>query len=119
MAHLESTPTDSVVSFTATRKTADRLYKIFRKNGKRAVSIHGELDDSTFKERFERFVTGNVNHLIAGDMNAVKLDIDNVTQVINYDVPEEVAEYKDRAELVGKGKATDRKSTRLNSSHVA
>src|SRR5690625_72234 len=106
MAHLESTPTDSVVIFTASRKTADRLYKIFRKNGKRAVSIHGELDDNTFKERFERFVTGNVNHLIAGDMNAAKLDIDNVTQVINYDVLEEVAEYKDRAELVGKGKAT-------------
>lgn len=106
MAHLDLTPADSVVIFTASRKTADRLYKIFRKNGKRAVSIHGELDDKTFKERFERFITGNVNHLIAGDMNAEKLEIDNVTQVINYDVPEEATEYRHRAELVGSGKAT-------------
>src|SRR5690625_6268826 len=95
MAHLESTPTDSVVIFTASRKTADRLYKIFRKNGKRAVSIHGELDDNTFKERFERFVTGNVNHLIAGDMNAAKLDIDNVTRS-----EEHTSELQSRGHLV-------------------
>lgn len=106
MAHLDQVPTEAVVIFTASRKTADRLYKIFRKSNKRAVSIHNSLDKETFKERFERFSSGNVQHLIAGELSASDLPIEEATQVINYDVPENVNEYKLRAELVGDGKKT-------------
>jgi len=106
MAHLDNTPSDIVLIFTASRRTADRLYRVFRKSGKRAVSIHDKLDEATFSDRFERFTSGNVQHLIAGEISAAELDISGVTQVINYDVPEEVAEYKFRADLVGNGRAT-------------
>lgn len=106
MAHLESTPADTVLIFTASRRTADRLYRVFRKNGMRAVSIHDNLDKATFTERFGRFKEKNVQHLIAGQISASELSIDEVTQVINYDVPEEVGEYKLRADLIGDGKAT-------------
>lgn len=106
MAHLDQVPTEAVVIFTASRKTADRLYKIFRKSNKRAVSIHNSLDKDTFNERFNRFKSGNVQHLIAGDLSASDLPLEEATQVINYDVPEEVSEYKLRADLVGDGKKT-------------
>ena len=106
MAHLDQVPTEAVVVFTASRKTADRLYKIFRKSNKRAVSIHNSLDKDTFNERFGRFTSGNVQHLIAGDLSAADLPLKEATQVINYDVPEDVNEYKLRAELVGDGKKT-------------
>lgn len=106
MAHLEKTPSDTVLIFTASRRTADRLYRVFRKSGKRAVSIHDKLDKETFRERFDRFASGNVQHLIVGEMSASDIGISDVNQVINYDVPEEVAEYKFRADLVGNGKAT-------------
>jgi len=106
MAHLDQVPTEAVVVFTASRKTADRLYKIFRKSNKRAVSIHNSLDKDTFNERFGRFTSGNVQHLIAGDLSASDLPLKEATQVINYDVPEDVNEYKLRAELVGDGKKT-------------
>jgi superfamily II DNA/RNA helicase len=106
MAHLDNSPTDTALIFTASRRTADRLYRVFRKSGKRAVSVHDKLDDNTFKERFDRFTSGNVNHLIAGEMSAARLEIEDIAQVINYDVPEEVGEYKLRAELIGNGKAT-------------
>ncbi len=96
----------SVVIFTASRKTADRLYKILRKNDRRAVSIHPQLEKDVFSERFERFTSGNVQHLIAGEMSADDIPLENAGQVINYDVPEEVEEYKLRADLVGDGKAT-------------
>lgn len=98
--------TDSVVIFTASRKTADRLYKILRKNDRRAVSIHQQLEKDVFNERFERFTSGNVQHLLVGEMSAADVPLENTGQVINYDVPEEVEEYKLRAELVGDGKAT-------------
>lgn len=106
MAHLDNNPADSVVVFTASRKTADRLYKIFRKSNKRAVSVHSGLDKQIFDERFERFASENVQHLLVGDLSAGDLPLNHAAQVINYDVPDEVAEYKLRAELVGNGKAT-------------
>lgn len=106
MAHLDNSKTDTVVIFTASRRTADRLYKILRKSGRRAVSIHDKTDKKTFDERFGRFTSGNVQHLIVGELSAGDLPLEHATQVINYDVPEEVNEYKLRAELVGSGKAT-------------
>ncbi len=106
MAHLDNHQADTVVIFTASHRTADRLYKIFRKSNRRAVSVHNKLDEDNFKERFGRFTSGNVQHLIVGEMSADDLPLEHATQVINYDVPEDVNEYKLRAELVGSGKAT-------------
>lgn len=106
MAHLDNHKSDTVVIFTASRRTADRLYKILRKSDRRAVSIHNELDKSAFDERFGRFTSGNVQHLLVGEMSAADLPLEHASQVINYDVPEEVEEYKLRAELIGNGKAT-------------
>lgn len=106
MAHLKEGPTDHVVIFTASKRTADRLYRILRKNGKSAASLHSRLEEPLLKERFERFTTGSADHLIVGELSAKDLDLNKVTQVINYDVPEEIEEYKYRAELVGSGKAT-------------
>lgn len=106
MAHLDNHSADSVVIFTASRKTADRLYKILRKSNRRAVSLHDKIDKKTFDERFGRFTSGNVQHMIIGEISAGDISLDHAEQVINYDVPEDVNEYKLRAELVGSGKAT-------------
>jgi superfamily II DNA/RNA helicase len=106
MAHLENHNNDSVVIFTASRKTADRLYKILRKNNRRAVSLHDKLEKDVFNERFSRFTSGDVQNLLVGEMSAADLPLEHASQVINYDVPEEVSEYKLRAELVGDGKAS-------------
>lgn len=106
MAHLNSHQADTVIIFTASRRTADRLYKIFRKSNKRAVSIHDQIEKDTFDERLERFTSGNVQHLIVGELSASDIPLEYATQVINYDVPEEVEEYRLRADLVGDGKAS-------------
>ena len=44
--------------------------------------------------------------LVVGGLSATDINLDKVTQVINYDVPSDVDEYRYRAELVGSGKAT-------------
>lgn len=106
MNHLDNHSADSVVIFTASRKTADRLYKILRKSDNRAVSIHNQLDNEIFKERLERFTSNNVQNLLVGEMSAADIPLEQAAQVINYDVPEDVEEYKLRADLVGDGKAT-------------
>ncbi|CAN5425599.1 DEAD/DEAH box helicase [soil metagenome] len=106
MAHLDENKDDTVVIFAASRRTADRLYKIFRKSGRRAVSIHDKVDEKTYEQRFGMFTDGSVQNLIVGELSAGDIALEHATKVINYDVPEDVSEYKLRAELVGDGKAT-------------
>ncbi len=106
MAHLDDNKSDTVVIFAASRRTADRLYKILRKSGRRAVSIHDKVDEKTYNQRFQMFTDGSVQHLIIGQLSAKDIPLEHASQVINYDVPEEVEEYKLRAELIGDGKAT-------------
>jgi superfamily II DNA/RNA helicase len=106
MAHLDENKNDTVVIFAASRRTADRLYKILRKSGRRAVSIHDKVDEKTYQQRFGMFTDGSVQHLIVGELSASDIALEHASKVINYDVPEDVEEYKLRAELVGDGKAT-------------
>lgn len=106
MAHIENTPTDTCVIFTASKRGTDRLYRIFRKNNLKVTSIHGKLSDEKRAQRFANFTNGDVQYLLVSDISAAELNLSNVTQVINYDVPNEPEEYKYRANLVGSGKAT-------------
>ncbi|MEX0895032.1 MAG: DEAD/DEAH box helicase [Balneolaceae bacterium] len=106
MSQLENNSSENIVIFTASRRTADRLYRVLRKSGRRAASIHSKLDKKTYDERLERFTSNNVQHLIVGELSAEDLNLDSATQVINYDVPEEIGEYKLRAELLTNGKGT-------------
>ncbi|MEO1020969.1 MAG: DEAD/DEAH box helicase [Bacteroidota bacterium] len=103
MAYLSGLPSVRVAVFAASKRTTDRLYRIIRNKGIGVVSINEGLDPEFYTERFERFKSGEVNVLLAGGLNAEQVDLDSVTQIINYDVPGEVDEYRYRAGLVGKG----------------
>lgn len=104
IAHLDKTPSDKVIIFAASSRTADRLYRVLRKSGRRASSIHDGLNKNTLDERLGRFTGNDVQHLIVGGISAGELNTGPVTQVINYDVPEETAEYKLRADILGDGR---------------
>ncbi|GAB5410268.1 MAG: hypothetical protein BalsKO_26330 [Balneolaceae bacterium] len=106
MAHLESSKAKKVMVFTASKRTTDRLFHIIKKKNWGVVSVSAGLDDDTYNERFARFTTGEMRVCLVGGMEASKVDIDQVQEVINYDVPSEVEEYRYRAELVGNGKAS-------------
>ncbi len=105
MAHLEKSPTDKVVVFAASKRTTDRLFRIILKKNWGVVSVHEGIDQATFDERFEKFTSGEMKVLLVGGIPAKDINIDEVKQVINYDVPGDVDEYRYRAELVGNGKA--------------
>ncbi|NGP77797.1 DEAD/DEAH box helicase [Balneolaceae bacterium YR4-1] len=106
MAHIEKTPADKCVIFTASKRGTDRLYRIFRKNNMKVTSLHGKLSDEKRSQRFANFANGDVQFLLVSDISASELNLDKVTQVINYDVPNDPDEYKYRANLVGAGKAS-------------
>lgn len=106
MAHLEDSKTDNCVIFTASKRGTDRLYRVIRKKGKKATSLHGKLSEEKRAQRFANFTNGDVQYLLVADISAAELGLDRVTQVINYDVPNDPDEYRYRADLVGSGKAS-------------
>ncbi|WP_428235401.1 DEAD/DEAH box helicase [Gracilimonas sp.] len=105
LAHLEDTLTDKIVVFAASKRTTDRLFRIIRKKGWGVVSINEGLKQEYYDERFGKFTSGDMKILLVGGLSATEIELNEVKQVINYDVPNEVEEYKYRAELVGNGKA--------------
>ncbi len=105
MAHLESEPVRKIVIFAASKRTTDRLFRIILKKKWGVVSVNEGIDEDTFNERFGKFTSGEMKILLVGGMSARDIEINKVQQVINYDVPGDVDEYRYRAELVGKGDA--------------
>lgn len=106
MAHVEETPEERCVVFTASKRGTDRLYKTLRKHNFKATSLYGKLSDEKIAQRLANFTNGDIQFLLVADISAAALDIDNVAQVINYDVPSDPDEYRYRTDLVGSGKAT-------------
>lgn len=105
MAHIDESPEDRCVIFTASKRGTDRLYKILRKRNYRATSLHSNLSDEKHAQRFANFTNGDVQFLLVGDLSAASLNITDVKQVINYDVPKDPDEYRFRSNLVSDGKA--------------
>jgi superfamily II DNA/RNA helicase len=106
MAHLEDTPTDNCVIFTASKRGTDRLYRILRERNLKATSLHAKLSDEKRSQRFSNFTNGDVQYLLVADIPAVELGLERVTQVINYDVPNDPDEYRYRAGLIDSGTAS-------------
>lgn len=105
MAHLEESNSKKVIVFAASNRTTDRLFRIIRKKNWGVVSIDEELEQNIYEERFAKFTSGEMRVLLVGGIPANKVEIEAVDEVINYDVPGELDEYRYRAELVGGGKA--------------
>lgn len=105
VAHINSTPTDTCVIFTASKRGTDRLYRVLRKRNFSATSIHGKLSDEKRSQRYSNFTNGDVQFLLVAEISAADLDLNKIKQVINYDVPNDPDEYRYRAGLVEKGKA--------------
>ncbi len=106
MARLEQSKAKKVMVFAASKRTTDRLFHIIRKKSWGVVSVSSDLNEETYNERFARFTSGEMRICLVGGMAANEVEIEAVEEVINYDVPSEVEEYRYRAELVGNKKAS-------------
>ena len=88
--------------FVRTKRGADRLVGKLARAGVDAVAMHGDLSQRARERALERFEAGKVKTLIATDVAARGLDLDNVTQVINFDPPEEDKGYVHRTGRTGR-----------------
>tara|TARA_B110000014_G_C20124054_1_gene597300 strand:- start:3063 stop:4349 length:1287 start_codon:yes stop_codon:yes gene_type:complete len=84
------------IIFTRTKHGANRLVKQLDKAGINAIAIHGNKSQGARTKALERFKQGSVPLLVATDIASRGIDVDGVTHVFNYDLPNEPESYVHR-----------------------
>jgi ATP-dependent RNA helicase RhlE len=92
----------STLVFVRTRRGADRLVQKLARQGVAAAAMHGDMSQGARERALSRFEAGKVETLVATDVAARGLDLDDVTHVINYDPPEEDKGYVHRTGRTGR-----------------
>lgn len=92
--------------FTRMKYGADKLATELIRRGFRADAIHGNLRQSKRQRVLQAFRDDKINILIATDVAARGLDIDDVSHVINYDAPESYEDYIHRIGRTGRANKT-------------
>jgi len=75
------------IIFTATKVSADKLAVQLSAVGYKAAALHGDLRQNIRNRRIDEFRRGKVQFLVATDVAARGIDINDVTHVINFDLP--------------------------------
>lgn len=90
---LKSEKYELVLVFMASKRAADNIAAKFRKHGFSADSFHGDLHQEDRNYTLEEFKAKKIKILFATDLVARGLDIDDVSCVINFDLPRSSADY--------------------------
>jgi ATP-dependent RNA helicase DeaD len=92
----------SAVVFCRTRDEVDRLTETMNGRGYRAQALHGGMDQPQRDRVMNRLRSGSIDLLLATDVAARGLDIEQLTHVVNYDVPSAPESYVHRIGRVGR-----------------
>jgi ATP-dependent RNA helicase RhlE len=84
---------DKVIVFTRTKHGADKVVRKLVQSGINACAIHGNKSQGARTAALDGFKTARVRAMVATDIAARGLDVDGITHVVNYDLPEEPETY--------------------------
>ena len=95
---------DRAIAFCNTKNMTDRLAGLLKMRGISCEAIHGDIQQRIREKTLEKFKRGEIKVLVATDVAARGLDIDDVDAVFNYDVPDELENYTHRIGRTGRAK---------------
>ena len=105
MAHLlDMGGYERVIAFCNTKNMTDRLAGLLDMRGISCAAIHGDIPQAVREKTLQKFREGKMRVLVATDVAARGLDIDDVDAVFNYDVPDENEYYIHRIGRTGRAK---------------
>ncbi|WP_182085418.1 DEAD/DEAH box helicase [Aureimonas sp. ME7] len=87
---------DKTVIFTRTKHGANRLSEDLTKAGIEALAIHGNKSQGARQKALSQFHAGELRVLVATDIVARGIHVDDITHVVNFDLPEEAESYVHR-----------------------
>ncbi len=93
---LQNEPIDRAIVFTRTKHGADRVVRQLGQQGLDAEAIHGNKSQGQRERALAAFRSGKIKTLIATDIAARGIDVDGITHVINFDLPNVPESYVHR-----------------------
>ncbi|MEX0840890.1 MAG: DEAD/DEAH box helicase [Xanthobacteraceae bacterium] len=103
---LRAEPIDRALVFTRTKHGADKVVRALVKSGISAEAIHGNKSQGQRERVLAAFRAGRVRTLVATDIAARGIDVDGVSHVINYDLPNIPESYVHRIGRTARAGAT-------------
>ncbi len=94
------------IVFCRTRRACDQVTAELTRRGFAAGAVHGDLGQSQRERALRAFRSGKVDVLVATDVAARGLDVDDVTHVVNYECPEDEKAYLHRIGRTGRAGRT-------------
>lgn len=104
--------------FCNTKKKVDELSDLLKQQGFQAEGLHGDLSQAQRDVAMNRFRNGGASILIATDVAARGIDVDDVEAVINYDIPQDIEYYVHRIGRTGRAGRKGRSFTFANSREI-
>ena len=95
---------ERAIAFCNTKNMTDRLAGLLKMRGITCEAIHGDIQQRVREQTLKKFKDGKLRVLVATDVAARGLDIDDVDVVFNYDVPDEQEYYIHRIGRTGRAK---------------
>lgn len=102
LALLKKTDTDSVLIFTRTKHRAERLAKQIAHSGFRVTSLHSNRSQNQRQAALGGFKSGHFQIMVATDIAARGLDVESISHVINFDIPDTADAYIHRIGRTGR-----------------
>jgi len=99
---IEENPDSKILVFVRTKVRAERVSKALERAGIQSITIHSGKDQHDRLDVMKQFREGTVKILIATDVSARGIDIPDVDQVVNYDLPEVAENYVHRVGRTGR-----------------
>ena len=96
---------ERVIVFARTRHRADAACRKLKRAGYHAEAIHSDRSQNQRKRALENFANGTTDILVATDVLARGIDVDEVSYVVNYDVPTQAEDYVHRIGRTGRAGA--------------
>jgi len=92
----------SVLIFTRTKHGAKKIARVLKQTGHSADELHSNRSQNQRQNALKGFASGKYRILVATDIAARGLDIDDIELVINYDLPEQIEDYIHRIGRTGR-----------------
>jgi ATP-dependent RNA helicase RhlE len=102
LALLKQTDTDSVLIFTRTKHRASRLQRQIKNAGYKVTSLHSDRSQGQRQAALNGFKSGEYQIMVATDIAARGLDVESISHVINFDMPDTADAYIHRIGRTGR-----------------
>ncbi len=93
---------DQVLVFRHTKRGVDQLVRSLQNRGHRVEALHGDLSQRERERTLERFKSGEIPIVVATNVAARGLQIDDISHVVNFDLPEDAETFTHRIGRTGR-----------------